>query len=121
MKQIENEIIIDKIIEGIQERKGREIVIVDMTSLKEFPCSYFVLCEGSSSTHVDAIATSIKDYVKAKLGINAYAIDGVENAEWIAIDYGHVIVHVFQRHIRQFYAIEQLWADAKQKKIENFN
>lgn len=121
LKDIDNEMIISKIVEGIQERKGKEIVVIDMSKLKEAPCSYFVICEGDSSTHVNAVATSIKDYVNKQIQIKPFAIDGEENAEWIAMDYGHLIVHVFQRPIRQFYNIEHLWADAELKRIDNLN
>ncbi len=113
--------IINKIVEGIQERKGKEIVVVDMNQLKDAPCSYFVICEGDSNTHVRAVSESIKDYVNEQMRVKPYAVDGEENAEWVAMDYGHIIVHVFQRSIRQFYDIEHLWADAELKKIDNLN
>ena len=109
---IENEQIVSKIVEGIQERKGKEIVVVNLTKLKEAPCSYFVICEGDSSTHVSAIANSILEWVRDKINVKPYASDGFENSEWIAIDYGQIIVHVFQRPFREFYDLENLWEDA---------
>lgn len=115
----ENEQIVNRIVEGIQERKGKEIVIVNLTKLKESPCSYFVICEGDSSVHTNSVATSIKDWVNEKIKVKPYATDGFENSEWIALDYGQIIVHVFQRHTRAFYDIEHLWADADLKRIEN--
>jgi len=115
----ENEQIVTKIVEGIQERKGKEIAVVNLTKLKEAPCSYFVICEGDSNVHVNSIALSIKDYVREQISVKPYATDGFENCEWIAMDYGQIIVHVFQRHIRAFYDIEHLWADAKIKRLEN--
>ncbi len=120
-KDIENEQIVKNIVEGIQERKGKEIVVVDMNRLKEAPCSYFVICEGDSNVHVNAVALSVKEYVQEKMQVKPYASDGFENAEWIAMDYGQIIVHVFQRHTRQYYDIEHLWADADLQKIENLN
>lgn len=121
IKDLENEQIVKNIVEGIQERKGKEIVVVDMNRLKEAPCSYFVICEGDSTVHVNAVAHSIKEYVQEKIQVKPYAADGFENAEWIAMDYGQIIVHVFQRHARQYYDIEHLWADADLQKIENLN
>ncbi len=121
IKDLENEQIVKNIVEGIQERKGKEIVVVDMNRLKEAPCSYFVICEGDSNVHVNAVALSIQDYVQDKIQVKPYAADGFENAEWIAMDYGQIIVHVFQRHARQYYDIEHLWADADLQKIENLN
>ena len=115
----ENEQIVAKIVEGIQERKGKTIAVVNLTRLKESPCNYFVICEGDSNVHVNAIGMSIKDYVREQINIKPYAVDGFENCEWIAMDYGQIIVHVFQRHVRAFYDIEHLWADAKIQRLEN--
>jgi ribosome-associated protein len=120
-KVIENEQIVEKIVEGIQERKGKGIVVVNMKKLKEAPCSYFVICEGDSNVHVNAVALSIKDFVNEKINVKPFATDGFENCEWIAMDYGQIIVHVFQRPAREFYDIEHLWADAELQQIENLN
>jgi len=117
----ENEQIVKKIVEGIQERKGKEIVIVNMTKLKEAPCKYFVICEGDSNVHVNSVASSVKDWVNEQIDIKPLASAGFENAEWIAMDYGQIIVHVFQRHTRAFYDIEHLWNDADLTRIENLN
>jgi ribosome-associated protein len=115
----ENEQIVNKIVEGIQERKGKNIVIVNLNKLNYAPCSYFVICEGDSHVHVNSIALSIKDWVRDQIQIKPYASDGFENGVWIAMDYGQIIVHVFQRQTREFYDIEHLWADADLKKIED--
>lgn len=120
-KMIKNEQIVNKIVEGIQERKGKKITVVNLTRLNDAPCSYFVICEGDSNVHVNAVAMSIKDYVNDEMDVKPYAADGFENAEWIAMDYGHVIVHVFQRHTREFYDIEHLWADADVQFIQDLN
>lgn len=114
-----NEQIVEKIVEGIQERKGKNIVIVNLTKLQEAPCSYFVICEGDSTVHVNAIGESIKDYVREQIKEKPFAVDGFENCEWIAMDYGQIIVHVFQHSTRAFYDIEHLWADAQLKKLED--
>jgi len=115
----ENEQIVEKIIEGIQERKGKNIVVVNLSKLPDAPCSYFVICEGDSNVHVNAVALSIKDWVREQIQVRPYAVDGFENREWIALDYGQIIVHVFQRHVRAFYDIEHLWADADLKRLED--
>jgi len=120
-KLIEDEQIIEKIVEGIQERKGKGIVVVNMQKLKDAPCSYFVICEGDSNVHVNAVALSIKDVVQEQINVKPFATDGFENCEWIAMDYGQIIVHVFQRPAREFYDIEHLWADAELQQIENLN
>ena len=116
---ISNEQIVEKIVEGIQERKGKNIVVVNLTKLHEAPCSYFVICEGDSNVHVNAVGNSIKDWVRDEIDTRPYATDGFENCEWIAMDYGQIIVHVFQRETRQFYDIEHLWSDAQLTKIKD--
>lgn len=113
----ENEQIVNKIVEGIQERKGKNIVVVNLSKLQDAPCNYFVICEGDSNTHVHSVAVSVKDWVKEQIQVKPYATDGFENNEWIAMDYGQIIVHVFQKEVRSFYDIEHLWADANLKKI----
>lgn len=116
---VENEEIVKNIIEAIQEKKGKEIVVVNLNKLLEAPCCYFVICQGDSSTQVNAIAISIKDYVNEKIKIKPYASDGFENCQWIAMDYGQIIVHIFQRATREFYDIEHLWEDADLNRIPN--
>lgn len=116
---ISNEQIVEKIVEGIQERKGKNIVVVNLTKLHEAPCSYFVICEGDSNVHVNAVGNSIKEWVREEIKTKPYAVDGFENCEWIAMDYGQIIVHVFKREIRQFYDIEHLWSDGILTKIED--
>lgn len=108
----ENKKIVEKIVEGIQEKKGKNTVVVDLTKLQDAPCSYFVICEGDSNVHVNSIAFSIKDWVNEKIKVKPHASDGFENSQWIAMDYGQIIVHVFQRPYREFYDLEHLWEDA---------
>lgn len=105
-------ILVDKIIEGIQERKGKHITVVDMTKLDAI-CRYFVICEGTSNTQINAITDSVKDYVREKTGEKPFAVDGLSNALWIAMDYGDVMVHIFERETRAYYNLEHLWSDAK--------
>jgi ribosome-associated protein len=118
---IENKEIVEKIVEGIQERKGKNIVVVDLNKLQDPPCSYFVICEGDSGVQVNSIAFSIKDWVNDKLGVKPYATDGFENNQWVAMDYGQIIVHVFQRPYREFYDLEHLWQDADLKFIPDLD
>ena len=104
--------LLDKIVEGIQERKGEKITIIDMSQLENYVCRYFVICQGKSNTHVSAIADSVKDYVREQIRVKPLATDGYGNAQWIAMDYGDAIVHIFQPEIRDFYKLENLWEDA---------
>ncbi len=100
------------IVEGLQEKKAKNIVIVDMSEL-DAPCQYFVIAQGDSNTHVTSIATATKDYLRDNVRMKPFATDGFENSTWIVLDYGHIIVHIFQQEAREFYDIEHLWEDAK--------
>jgi ribosome-associated protein len=104
--------LVKHIKEGIQEKKGKNIVIVDMTAL-DAVCSYFVICEGTSNTHIAAITDSVNEYVRKTTGEKPFAMDGMDNATWVVLDYGDVLVHVFERESRAFYNLEHLWSDAK--------
>ncbi len=118
---IDNKLIVQKIVEGIQEKKGKKIVVVDMTGLDSRACDYFVICEGNTSTHVGSISDSIKDYVQKQIGVKPFATDGKTNSLWVAFDYGQIFVHVFQPEIRAFYNIEHLWEDAKLTEIPDLD
>ena len=111
--------LVDAVVEGIQEKKGKNIVVLDMTKIDNSICQYFVICDGDSNIHVDAVADSVEDYVRENKNEKPFHIEGRENAEWILIDYIDVIVHVFQRSVREFYNLEGLWADAKRTEIED--
>ncbi len=107
------------VVEGIQEKKGKNITILDLRDVDGSVCDFFVICDGDSNTQVDAIGDSVEDYVRKKLNDKPYHIEGKQNAEWILVDYVNVVVHVFQRPVREFYNLEGLWADAKRSDIEN--
>jgi len=108
----EKNVLVQKIVEGIQERKGKKITVVNLSKL-DAPARYFVLCEGTSNTQILAITESVKVYVREQTGESPFATDGLTNALWIAMDYGDVMVHIFERETRQFYNLETLWSDAK--------
>lgn len=101
------------IIEGVQDRKGRNITIVDMTAIEAAPVAKFIIAEGTSSMQVSAIADSVRDYVQRNGGTKPYNYDGYTNSEWIVVDYGDVMVHVFVPEARTRYCLEELWSDAK--------
>jgi len=110
--------LISQIIIGIEEVKGQDIEILDLRDLENTVCDYFIICNGTSNTQVNAIVGSIQKVVSKAILEKPWHIEGSNNAEWILLDYIHVVVHVFQKHIREFYNIEGLWGDAKSIKIE---
>jgi ribosome-associated protein len=114
----ETEKLSEAILEGIQNLKGKEITLIDLESIQHTECSYFIICHGTSSTHVDSIAKSVESTVKENLETDVWHRDGYRNALWILLDYGDIMVHVFQKEAREFYNLEGLWADAKIKTIE---
>lgn len=105
--------LISLIIKGIEEVKGENINIIDLRAIENTVCDYFVICDGSSNTQVNAIAGSIQKIVSKALKDKPWHVEGENNATWILMDYVHVVVHVFQKETREFYDIENLWGDAK--------
>jgi len=105
--------LLDSIIEGLEDRKAKNITILDLSNIKNRSFDYFVIADAESSTHVDSIASSVEEMVKKQLDERPFHTEGWENAEWILLDYVDVMVHVFQQHIRDFYRLEELWADAE--------
>lgn len=106
------------IIEGMQEKKAKNITLLDLRSLENRVCDFFIICDGDSKTHVSAIGDSVHYEVKKRSGELPYHSEGYENAEWILLDYVNVVAHVFQRPVREFYNLEALWADAESKTFE---
>ena len=119
MKQ--TDILIENIIKGIQEKKGSHIVVADLSGLDGAICSNFVVCQGNSPTQVEAIAESIGDVLREKLREKPAHVVGLENAQWVAMDYGDVLVHIFLPDVRQYYDLEHLWDDARLSRIADLD
>jgi ribosome-associated protein len=107
------------ILHGIEEVKGLDINILDLREIDNTVCDYFVLCNGTSNTHVNAIVNSIQKTVSKAIQDKPWHVEGSENAEWVLMDYVNVVIHVFQKHAREFYDIEGLWGDAKVTLVES--
>lgn len=120
-EQAETDQLITQIIRGIEDVKGQDIEILDLRDIENTVCDYFIICNGTSNTQVNAIVNSVQKSVSKALKEKPWHVEGSDNAEWILMDYVHVVVHVFQKHIREFYDIEGLWGDAKSVKIETTN
>lgn len=113
-----NDQLITQIVKGIEEVKGQDIEILDLREIENTVCDYFVICNGNSNTQVNAIVNSVQKTVSKALQEKPWHVEGSNNAEWVLLDYVHVVVHVFQKQIREFYNIEGLWGDAKSVRIE---
>ena len=105
--------LLKEITEGIQDKKGKRIVIADLTKIEDTICDYFVICQGNSPSQVQAITESIYEFVRKKIGEKPVHINGLENCQWVAVDYSSVIVHIFLPGPREFYDLEHLWEDAE--------
>lgn len=117
IKQMKEKQLIETIVEGIQEKKGKKITTVDLSDIESAAASYFVICEGQSTTQVAAIADSVREYVQQHTGIKPFGYDGYQNSQWIIIDYGSILAHIFLPEYRNYYKLEQLWNDAKLAEI----
>ena len=103
---------INEIIEAITDRKGKKISLLDLNKIATAPSDSFIICQGSSTSQVSSIADSIRERLQKKLNVKPYNYDGYKNSQWIIIDYGDIMVHVFLREFRDFYNLEELWSDA---------
>ena len=112
-KNTNNDDLLALIIKGIEDVKGNDISILDLREIENTVCDYFVICSGNSNTQVNAIAGSIQKVVSKELKEKPWHVEGEQNGEWVLMDYVSIVVHVFQKHIREYYNIESLWGDAK--------
>ena len=110
--------LISNIIEGIENVKGEEINILDLRTIENVACKYFIICTGNSSTQVNAITGSIKKCVSKELSEKPWHIEGLDNCKWVLIDYVDIVVHVFNKETREYYNIEELWEEAKSTLVE---
>jgi ribosome-associated protein len=118
-KNNSNDVLLTNIIKGIEEVKGNDIDILDLREIDNSACDYFVICNGNSNTQVSAIVNSVQKTVSKEIKDKPWHVEGMENAEWVLMDYVNIVVHVFQKNIREYYNIESLWGDAKITTIEN--
>ena len=112
---------IEEIIEAITDRKGKKISLIDLAKIETAPASSFVICQGSSSSQVSSIADSIRERLQKNLDTKPYNYDGYKNSQWIVIDYGDIMVHVFLPEFREFYNLEDLWNDADIKNLPDLD
>lgn len=113
VKKDESLELVKAIIHGMEEKKGKNIVYLDLRNIPNSVCEFFVLCDAESTTQVNALAYSVEEIVKKKTGESPWHMEGLSNNQWILLDYVNVVAHVFQTPYREFYNIEKLWADAE--------
>jgi ribosome-associated protein len=111
--------LVDAVVKGIQEVKGKDIVHLDLRGLPNTVADHFVVCHGDSDTQVDAIAGSVEKMVRELIGERPWHVEGRENRGWVLVDYVDVVVHIFHKEKRIFYGLEDLWADAVRQRYDN--
>ena len=117
----QTEQLVRTIVKGIQEKKGKDIVVADLSSISGAICRQFVVCQGGSPSQVEAIAESVGDTVRMDMSEKPMRVVGLENAQWVAMDYGDVMVHVFLPDVRSYYDLEHLWGDVPLSNIPNLD
>lgn len=119
MEQIKK--LAETIVKGIQEKKGTNISIVDLSGIEGTICHNFIICQGNSPTQVEAIADSVEEFARVNAGEKPVHVIGLDNAQWVAMDYTDVMVHIFLPEVRDYYSLESLWQDAKITQIPDLD
>ena len=117
----QTQLLLDTIVKGLQEKKGRSIVTVDLSETQGAICQYMVICEGKNPNQVSALSDSVWDMVNKEVKEKPLSVEGLRLSQWIGMDYGTVIVHIFMPELRNFYRIESLWEDSKITKIPDID
>ena len=108
----------DLVVRGMQDKKAADIVVLNLKELKNAVADYFIICSANSDTQLEAVARSVEEEVEKVTGESPWQTEGRTNREWVLLDYVDVVVHVFLRDRRKFYALEELWGDADFSYIE---
>jgi ribosome-associated protein len=115
----EDEVLLGSVIKGIFEKKGQNVLKIDLRKLETRITDYFVICHAASGTQVSAICDSVEDTVRKDAGEKPLHTEGIDNCFWVLLDYGGVVVHIFMEEYRNFYSLESLWSDATIEKLED--
>lgn len=118
---IDSKELCDAIVEGMQDNKAKDIVVLDLRNIPSAVTDFFVICSGDSSTQVDGISSTVTRHTREVLKEKPWHIEGKTNSEWVLLDYVSVVAHVFYKDARSFFDIEDLWSDAIRTDIPNLN
>jgi len=117
----ETKMLLEAIVKGLQEKKGKKIAAVDLTLLSGAICNFMIICQGNNLNQLSSLSDSVWDIVRKETGEKPLSIDGNRNSPWIGMDYGTILVHIFLPEYRSFYNLEHLWADAKITEIPDLD
>ena len=113
-----SDVLVKAIIDSIKQHKGKEVVSLDLRKIETAVCDFFIICHGTSNTHIASIAENVRKEISKQMKEKPWHTEGEANKEWVLIDYFNVVVHIFNKDKRDFYKLENLWADANIKYIE---
>ena len=113
------ELLVGSVLKGIFEKKGHEVLKIDLRKLENRITDFFIICHGSSVSQVDSLCDSVEDTVRKETGEKPHHIEGLDNCFWVLLDYGNVVVHIFLEEYRHFYSLESLWADASMEEMKD--
>ncbi|OFY64625.1 MAG: ribosome silencing factor [Bacteroidetes bacterium RBG_19FT_COMBO_42_7] len=118
-RQDETELLLGSVLKGLFEKKGKDVLKIDLRKLESRITDYFIICHGSSVNQIDSLCDSVEDTVRKETGEKPSHIEGLDNCFWVLLDYGNVVVHIFLEEYRQFYSLESLWADAPMESMRD--
>jgi ribosome-associated protein len=118
-RQDETELLLGSVLKGLFEKKGKDVLKIDLRKLENRITDYFIICHGSSVNQIDSLCDSVEDTVRKETGEKPWHIEGLDNCFWVLLDYGNVVVHIFLEEYRQFYSLESLWADAPMEAMKD--
>ena len=113
-----SDVLVKIIIESIKQHKGKEVVSLDLRKIETAVCDFFIICHGTSNTHIASITENVRKDISKQMREKPWHTEGKANKEWVLMDYFNVVVHIFNKEKRDFYKLENLWADANIKYIE---
>lgn len=108
---LKTEKIVDKVIEALEDQKAHQIVKIDLRKIENCFCSFFVICHGTSGTHIAGLTDAVEEKVKEDLRESPFHVEGLNTSRWVILDYGDVVVHVFDKELRDYYQLEEFWGD----------
>lgn len=118
-RQDGTDLLLESVVKGIFEKKGQDVLKIDLRKLENRITDYFIICHGSSVNQIDSLCDSVEDTVRKETGEKPWHIEGLDNCFWVLLDYGNVVVHIFLEEYRQFYSLESLWADAPMEAMKD--
>tara|TARA_B100000508_G_C11465832_1_gene282422 strand:+ start:6383 stop:6757 length:375 start_codon:yes stop_codon:yes gene_type:complete len=119
LNEIDSEALCEVIVEGMKNNKAEDIVVIDLREVENAVTDFFVICSGDSATQIEGIANSVVRLTRKELKEKPWHKEGKNNAQWVLLDYVNVVVHIFYKELRQYYELEDLWADGKKITVED--